>query len=182
MHRFWRSTYVVQINTKLVFLLEAFGENKWFVLLMKDAYTSAHSCLSAGLFLLMDSEMEVIIFQRTSRDVLETTRLICEVEQSAAPVLERGPYKLYYLLRLLSSNSFNMVGEIRRLSFSFLFFSLLFFPFSPVYFCKWKYSHFEGSSVELENSLNLCAQWNLLKSFFPKILPHTLSPSHICCN
>lgn len=49
MHCFGHSTYVVQINTKLVFLLEAFGENEWFVLLMKGAYISAHSCLSAAL-------------------------------------------------------------------------------------------------------------------------------------
>lgn len=67
MHCFGRSTYAVQINTKLVFLLEAFGENEWFVLLMKGAYISAHSCLSAGLFLLMDSEMEFIICQCRSR-------------------------------------------------------------------------------------------------------------------
>lgn len=67
MHCFRRSTYAVQINTELVFLLEAFGENEWFVLLMKGAYISAHSCLSASLFLLMDSEVEFIICQRPGR-------------------------------------------------------------------------------------------------------------------
>lgn len=38
MHCFGHSTYALQINTELVFLLEAFGENKQFVFLMKGAY------------------------------------------------------------------------------------------------------------------------------------------------
>lgn len=38
MQCFGHSTYALQINTELVFLLEAFGENKRFVFLMKGAY------------------------------------------------------------------------------------------------------------------------------------------------
>lgn len=38
MHCFGHSTYALQINTELVFLLEAFGENERFVFLMKGAY------------------------------------------------------------------------------------------------------------------------------------------------
>lgn len=50
MHCFGHSTYALQINTELGFLLEALSENEWFVFVMKGVYISSVSCLSDCCF------------------------------------------------------------------------------------------------------------------------------------
>lgn len=63
MHCIGRRTYAVQINTKLVFLLEVMGANERFVLLMRGACVSTWSCWRADLSLLVDAQLESIICQ-----------------------------------------------------------------------------------------------------------------------
>lgn len=161
MHCFGHSTYAVQINTKLVFLLEAFGENEWFVLRMKGAYVSAYSCLSAASFCLRIQRWNSS-FVSARADGLETTRLIREDEQSSSASARGQPYKLYYLLRLLSTSSFLYCGTRRKAAF-FYFFTYAFENITTYRIALWKWK---------TTSVSLCSNI-YLKIHFSKF---TLSP------
>lgn len=108
MHCFGHSTYALKINTKLVFLLEAFGENEWFVLLMKGAYIFPSQLFIRLPFFCLWIQRWNSSFVSSWADVLETTKLISEDKQNSSPSVRRVALKnsIFLLCSLLSLDSF----------------------------------------------------------------------------